>query len=821
MKNPIILALSLAAVAACGTDTSVVKNSLRAPAYPLVSIDPYTSAWSASDELYGSSVQHWTGKEFPLIGALKVDGEVYRFMGIEDTDLLTLVPVAQEGEWTGRYTETEPKGDWTAADYNDKKWSVGKGCFGTPDEKYAQTLWESRNIWVRREIELPQDVAERQVYLYYSNDDRAVFYINGEKITDTGNTCNHDAVKPLGKKAMAALRPGRNVLSATCENTGGLAVIDFGLKTQAEKVTALEKTAVQTSADVQATQTHYTFTCGPVDLKLSFTAPLFLDNLDLVSRPVNYICYEVASNDGADHNVSVYFEASPKWASNKGWQETVSEAYQNGDIKYLKAGTKSQEILAKKGDDLRIDWGYFYLAAGAENARTGVGRAIDLRNAFKNGDDIESVGNRGENNDGRMAVSQAFGPSKKSAGSVMIGYDDIYSIQYFGENLRPYWNRKGDSNIEKQFEAAMKEEASLVKRCYAFDRKLMADAEMAGGRKYAELCALAYRQAIHAHKLVESPQGDILWLSKENNSNGSIGTVDVTYPSAPLFLLYNPVLAEGLMNHIYYYSESGKWTKPFPAHDVGTYPLANGQTYGGDMPVEEAGNMLSLTAAVCHYKGNADYALKHWETLTTWVQYLEKFGLDPENQLCTDDFAGHFAHNANLSIKAILGIASYGYMADMLGKDDVAESYFAKARELAGEWVKMADDGDHYRLTFDKPGTWSQKYNLVWDKLLNLNIFPDEVRQREIAYYLTKQNEYGLPLDSRKTYTKTDWILWTATMADSRADFEAIVAPVHKFENETVDRVPMSDWVFTDKPNYRGFKARSVVGGYFIKMLDK
>ena len=821
MKNPIILALSLAALAACGTDTSVVKNSLRAPAYPLVSIDPYTSAWSASDELYGSSVQHWTGKEFPLIGALKVDGEVYRFMGIEDTDLLTLVPVAQEGEWTGRYTETEPKGDWTAADYNDKKWSEGKGSFGTPDEKYARTLWESRNIWVRREIELPQDVAERQVYLYFSNDDRAIFYINGEKITDTGNTCNHDAVKPLGKKAMAALRPGRNVLSATCVNTGGLAVIDFGLKTQAEKETALEKTAVQTSVDVQATQTHYTFTCGPVDLRLSFTAPLFLDNLDLVSRPVNYIRYEAVSNDGADHEVSIYFEASPKWASNKGWQETVSESYQKGDIKYLKAGTKSQEILANKGDDIRIDWGYFYLASGAGNTSTGVGRAIDLRNAFKDGNDLSGVGAKGENNDGRMAVSQTLGISKKAAGSVMIGYDDIYSIQYFGENLRPYWNRKGDSSIEAQFEAALKEETSLVKRCYALDRKLMADAEKAGGRKYAELCALAYRQAIHAHKLVESPQGDILWLSKENNSNGSIGTVDVTYPSAPLFLLYNPVLAEGLMNHIYYYSESGKWTKPFPAHDVGTYPLANGQTYGGDMPVEEAGNMLSLTAAVCHYKGNADYALKHWETLTTWVQYLEKFGLDPENQLCTDDFAGHFAHNANLSIKAILGIASYGYMADMLGKDEIAESYFAKARELAGEWVKMADDGDHYRLTFDKPGTWSQKYNLVWDKLLNLNIFPDEVRQREIAYYLTKQNEYGLPLDSRKTYTKTDWILWTATMADSRADFEAIVAPVHKFENETVDRVPMSDWVFTDKPNYRGFKARSVVGGYFIKMLDK
>ena len=106
----------------------------------------------------------------------------------------------------------------------------------------------------------------------------------------------------------------------------------------------------------------------------------------------------------------------------------------------------------------------------------------------------------------------------------------------------------------KQLTMASADYRRLMKEAAKFDASLMKEATEAGGKEYAELCALAYRQAIAAHKLVESPEGDLLWLSKENFSNGSIGTVDITYPSAPMFLLYNPELVKGLMNHIFYYS---------------------------------------------------------------------------------------------------------------------------------------------------------------------------------------------------------------------------------------------------------------------------
>ncbi|THG58055.1 DUF4965 domain-containing protein [Bacteroides faecichinchillae] len=793
------------------------KNELRAPAYPLVTIDPYTSAWSFTDNLYDGSVKHWTGKDFPLIGVAKVDGQLYRFLGMEELELRPLVKTSEQGTWTGKYTIEKPADGWQNADFDDSAWKEGEGAFGTKEnETAAKTQWGEEFIWVRRVADIQEDLTGKNVYLEYSHDDDVIIYINGIKVVDTGNACKKHVQVKLSDEVIASLKKGDNLIAAYCNNRGANGLLDFGLLVELDDSRYFGQTATQKSVDVQPMQTYYTFTCGPVDLDLTFTAPMFMDNLDLMSRPVNYISYEVASNDGKKHEVEIYFEVSPQWALDLPHQESVADSFTEGDLLFLRTGSRNQEILKKKGDDVRIDWGHFYLAAEKENSTYAIGDGKKMRKSFTE-NKLEAPSSEGYD---KLALVRSLGETNKASGHLLIGYDDIYSIQYFGENLRPYWNRTGNETIVSQFQKAEKEYDTQMKNCAAFDKKLMQEATEAGGRKYAELCALAYRQALAAHKLVEAPNGDLVFLSKENFSNGSIGTVDLTYPGAPLLLLYNPELVKATMNHIFYYSESGKWTKPFAAHDVGTYPMANGQTYGGDMPIEESGNMVVLAAAIAAMEGNAEYAKKHWETLTTWTDYLVEYGLDPENQLCTDDFAGHFAHNANLSIKAIMGIASYGYLADMLGKKDVAEKYTQKAKDMAVEWEKMANDGDHYRLTFDKPGTWSQKYNLVWDKLLNLQVFPAKIAETEIPYYLTKQNKYGLPLDNRETYTKTDWIMWTATLANDKATFEKFIDPVYLFMNETPNRVPMSDWVFTDAPNQRGFQARSVVGGYFIKMLE-
>lgn len=587
----------------------------------------------------------------------------------------------------------------------------------------------------------------------------------------------------------------------------------------------------QTGLTVLPTRTIYRFNGAGLELTLTFMVAFLPEEIELLSRPVAYLTYDLRATDGKRHEVAIYFDACGELAVNSPTQEVAVATLETGKLITLSMGSKEQMILGKKGDDLRIDWGYLYVAA-PDGQLTAVGfgardafQANFVENPLKSGSVTMPHPPAGQS----MVAGLVLKAGKVSRAPVsrwlMLAYDDLYSIQYMHKNLRPYWRRNGWEAVDL-LKAAARDYDRLKQRCAAFDEELMTDLRKAGGENYARIAALAYRQCFAAGKFVADEHGQPLQFCKENHSNGCIGTSDVFYPMSPQFLLFGPSLARSFLVPFMNYAASDRWKFPFAPHDLGTYPLANGQVYGGgerteenQMPVEESGNLLILMAAVAEMEGNASFANLYWSRLEQWAEYLKAKGFDPENQLCTDDFAGHLAHNVNLSAKAICGLGAFARLCEMRGDHQRAGEFFKEAREFAQRWVKEADDGDHFRLAFDRPGSWSQKYNLIWDRILGLGLFPAEALAKEMAFYRKIQNEYGLPLDNRQTYTKLDWILWTGTLTRKPEDFEALVHPVFEFLRQTPDRSPMTDWYQTKTARKVGFTARPVVGGVFAQML--
>ncbi len=588
----------------------------------------------------------------------------------------------------------------------------------------------------------------------------------------------------------------------------------------------------QVGLEVWPTRTVYDFQGAWVQVTLTFTTPALPDDLDVLARPLTYLTWDVRSVDGRDHAVSVYFSDSAELAVNDPSQRVVWSREDQGGLTVLGIGSEDQPVLQKKGDDLRIDWGYVYAAAPKDEAHAVNAGARACAQAFIEQGELpadEPPTPRVAGGDDMPVSAFLFNLPKMGVAPtsrhLLLAYDDEYSIEYFGRKLRPYWRRDGATAADL-LRLAEKDYTDLQSRCKAFDEELTTDLRKAGGEKYARLAALAYRQCLAANKLAADAKGQPLLFPKENFSNGCIATVDVIYPMDPFFLLFSPTLAKASLAPVLTYAASERWKFPFAPHDLGTYPRANGQVYGGgerteenQMPVEESGNLLLLLAALAKVEGNADFAGRYWPQATRWAEYLAEKGFDPEKQLCTDDFAGHLAHNVNLSVKAIEALAAYGYLCEMRGDGDNAAKYHKLAVDLAAKWVKAADDGDHFRLAFDRPGTWSQKYNLVWDRILGLKLFPPDATRKEMAFYRKHINRYGLPLDNRKEYTKLDWSIWTATLSDSPDDFRALADPIYAFLQESPSRVPMTDWYLTEKGTEVGFQARSVVGGVFIKLL--
>src|SRR5690606_13228184 len=185
----------------------------------------------------------------------------------------------------------------------------------------------------------------------------------------------------------------------------------------------------------------------------------------LLSRPVSYVSMKTKSTDGESHKVQLYFGASSAMASNVPSQLMEADSGSTQELDFLKAGTTQQPILEKKGDNLRIDWGYMYVAAPkAAQVSQYVSSYAEAKDNFVNGSSSPSV------KSGKVLMLNTVFPEQTVTDNtvghtILLGYDDLFSIQYFHENLRPWWNKDNTNSIEKELDKAILSYADVIKRC--------------------------------------------------------------------------------------------------------------------------------------------------------------------------------------------------------------------------------------------------------------------------------------------------------------------------------------------------------------------
>lgn len=566
-----------------------------------------------------------------------------------------------------------------------------------------------------------------------------------------------------------------------------------------------------TGLEVSATSTVFESVCGGVRVTARFMTPALPDDLDLLSMPLTLVEFTVVSADSASHDTALKLSVSDRMC----WNGDIRPAMTSAELKLdgreaAWCGQLVQKPLCHSGDHITIDWGYLWLTGDGDIRAAGDGLTLSWAGkATRNPKTVRAI----------------------------LAYDDIASINYFG-NLCKAWYRRGGAQITDAIARASKSFDAILKKGAALDARVEKDALAAGGEPYAQIIRAAWRHTFAAHKLIADADGRMVLLSKENDSNGCIGTVDVSYPSIPLFLKYCPEFVNALCRPVLAFADMPVWDYDFAPHDVGRYPNATGQVYaipkrvgnggtfppyylypaGSDlydftrqMPVEECGNMLIMLAAAKTFGADPALGRAYPDTLKKWVAYLVRYGEDPGEQLCTDDFAGHLTHNVNLAAKAIVGVACYGILT---GEENWRKKAAQMARRLT---AKIGAKGDT-PLTLDGKG-WSMKYNLLWDRVLGLGLFTDAFYDAETASYVKRIERYGLPLDSRADYTKSDWICWTAALSADREYRRAMLEPMAAYLRETTTRVPFSDWYDTKTGRYEHFIARSVQGGLFALML--
>ncbi|KAJ1547519.1 hypothetical protein HK405_005641, partial [Cladochytrium tenue] len=606
-----------------------------------------------------------------------------------------------------------------------------------------------------------------------------------------------------------------------------------------DSVVGLTANAVQKSLTLTPTTSTYVLAAGPVQVTLVFFSPVEPSDPKLQSIPMSYLQISAVSTDGASHSVQIECDISAEWAHGDSsqvatWAVDSSVTVTGGTLQSFTVQAQTQTQFSETGD--YPNWGTVVWSTLNANSLT-----------WQSGDDATTIranfASNGQlantNNANYRAINSgwpifAFANDFGSVGTTptatltyVIGHVRNQAITYQGTAQNAYWTNYW-SDWQGMLQYFYNDLPNAVTRNAALDSQITTAATNANGGNYAIILALATRQAFAGTEFVGSSSDPWLML-KEISSDGNVQTVDVVYPASPILYYLNPDYLRYIMNPLVDYMSSGLWPQSYSCHDIGSsYPNADGHNDGGGeyMPVEESANMLLMIAmyAQSNPSAAATWITSHYSLFRQWADYLVEYGLYPENQLTTDDFAGWIANSTNLALKATLGVGAMGRISNLVGRTGDAIHYTSTAQSFIQTVVSVATDpsGAYLDLAYGDSGVWSSKYNVFMDKLLGLNLVPSSVVALEDAKYRAVSNAYGVPLDARHTYTKGDWELWLAASASDSTLRQNIVNAVASYLNATPQRVPFSDWYDTIAATQNGFQARPVVGGtYSILAVNK
>lgn len=607
-----------------------------------------------------------------------------------------------------------------------------------------------------------------------------------------------------------------------------------------------------------ATQTMFSFLVGSgeapdaVALNITFTTPVAdVDAFRL--QPVSFVTATAVSRDGRPHDVRVLFALGADLVTET--PETPVLWARSAAADAVRIGAAVQTPFGTRGDQRRITWGYQWLGAPEAQA-TCVANLTDVVAAFAAGRPLppdEAPVPRSAA-DGYVSLAAlldlgAVRASSTSSSFAAVTMDTGPAMLYYGTPLDPVWRRNGSVAMDQLLAAAIGSYAETMAACADFDALLAAQAVRAGGAQYADLVALAHRQVQGAVVVTEPPRtappacsdslgapllGSRWAFMEEMSSDGDVSTVDVLYPASPAILYFSPALMWQLMAPVFDYGASCTPTAyglAWAPHDLGTWPVADKTPQQQEqMPLEESGNMLILTAAVAQGLGGNVSFLRphHWALLAQWAQFCNQSLPFPPAQLCTDDFEGPAPNNTNLAVKGIVALGAYSQLLELQRQPAAAAAWMATARRLAAEWrvQALSADGSHYRRQFNLgDATFSLKYNTLYDQILGLDLFPEDlVMAREFAYYLDVKGEpFGTPLDDRNDFTLVEYmgaLLGVAGAMRSNSTWQALLTDrLWRFANTTQPRAPMTDWYQSRDASQVGFQARATVGDLFALLL--